>query len=230
MNVRDWLAPDGFLSFYHKNHEEHGKTPFPDSCHHTGYWLMGEYILKRMGKPELKRILEKGMKTRWDDETGHFLRYPGSDEVLNRDQCMFLIPLLYEVDLPAIAIHLRTWHLDFNMTLPHWRDFWNNEDTWLGRVFEVGDALADRIKPSLTSIIKNVARLSWNEFKGGDYNKWAWVHLKASYDLNRALEIYYSRGPGTPKSDYDNLPTTPSINTPPPIYLPWREVLKRYAD
>lgn len=229
MDCREWLSEDGFLSFYHKNNPEHGK-PFADSCHHTGYWLMGEYLNGTMDRVELKRILDKGMRSRWSEDLGRFLRYPGSNEDLNRDQCMFLIPLLYEVGLDAIAIHMRTWHLDFGLTLPHWKDFWDCEETFWGSVFETGDAIADRIKPNLTSIVKNIARLSWNEAKGGDRNECAWKHLKKAYDIERALEIYYSRRPDTPKENYPNLPSTPSINTPPPIYLPWRVVIKKYAD
>lgn len=226
MDIREWLAPDGFLSFYHRNHPEHGKD-FPDSAHHTGYWLMMEYILGTMSKQELRRILRAGLVSRWDEETGHFLRYPGSDEVLNRDQCMFLIPLLFEMELGLLANHLLKWHLDYKA--PHWKDFWFNEDTWLGSVFEIGDAIADRVSKRHTSIVKNVARLSWNEFKGGDRNDCAWKHLHKAYDLNRSLEIYFSRRPATQEKDYVNLPTTPSILTPPPIYIPARKVLAKYG-
>jgi hypothetical protein len=190
---------------------------------------MMEYILGTISKEEMRMILKRGMESRWDEELGRFLRYPGSDEDLNRDQCMFLIPLLYEVGMDAIALHLLTWHLDYGLKLPHWKDFWFNEDTFMGRMFEIGDAIADRIKPSETSLVKNYARLAWNEFKGGDHNKCAWGHLKKAYDIDRCLEIYFSRRPETGRDDYVNLPTTPSINTPPPIYIPAKKVVARYA-
>jgi hypothetical protein len=229
MDIRKWLAPDGFLSFYHQAHEEHGVTPFPDSCHHTGYWLMMEYILGTIDKVELKAILDKGMRSRWNEDLGRFMRYPGSEEDINRDQCMFLIPLLYEVGMDAIALHLLTWHLDYGLKLPHWKDFWYNEQTWWGRRFETMDAMADRIRPRETSVVKNLARLSWNEFKGGDRNDCAWKHIKKAQDPNRCLEIYFSRRPATQEEDYDNLPTTPGIQTPPPIYIPGKKVMKLYA-
>ena len=188
---------------------------------------MGEYIAGDIEKAEMKAILEKGMRSRWDDDSGLFVRYPGSDEMLNRDQCMFLIPLLHEVGLSDIALHLEKWHIKFK--LPHWTDFWHNQDTWWGARFEVLDALADRISKTETSIVKNVGRLCWNEFKGGDHNKCAWKHLKKAYDPIRVMEIFGSRGPNTSEDDYPSLPTTPSINTWPPIYIPWRVVVPRYA-
>jgi len=226
MDVREWLSDDGFLSFYHKDHPEHGK-PFADSCHNTGLWLMGEYIAGSMDRNELRRILEKGLSSRITEHG--FLRYPGSNEYLNRDQVMFLIPLCYEVSLFESATIMRKKHMDFNLELPHWSDLFDNEDTWLGRMFEVGDALADRVNPRVTSIIKNVARLCWGEFKGSDHNSCAWKHLKAAMDPYRAIEIFGSRRPETWESKYDELPYPLSIESPSPIYLPWKGVVRHYV-
>lgn len=228
MDCRDWLCADGFLSFYHKNHERHGDD-FADSCHNTGLWMMGEYINGTMSKQEMRSILKRGMESRWDGSTGHFIRYPGSDEVLNRDQCMFLVPLLFEADLPALALHLIQWH--WGIMMPHWRDYIYNEQSWLGDRAECIDALMDRWGKHETSIIKNIGRLCWNEFKGAEKNRSAWYHISKAYygDPLRAVVVFGSRRPETHEDDYPNLPPTPSINTPPPIYQPWLSVVPKYA-
>jgi len=224
MIVADWLAPDGFLSFYHKWNDEHGK-PFPDSIHHTSFWLMLKLITGEFSVKEVRAILVKGFASRWDGK--QYLKYPGSNERASSDNLKFMVPLLYHVGEKGLADDLLKNYMGYTRWLPQWRDVFFGRRSFLGCIFEAADAVTDWFSDSYSSQIKNVGRYIWLGFKGVK-KKEAVALFNARVMPYRALEIYFSRGPSTPSSEFKALPMLPSADTPPPIYLGYDKLIKRY--
>jgi len=222
--ILQWTEETGFLSFYHKFHQKHGE-PFADCVDSTAIWLTVE-LLNGAPKSTINQILYKGLKARKvDDISGRVKRYPGSNEELKRDQLDFLVPLMREVGLGKWATELV--ELYGGRLLPHWKDHFYNVNTFLGRMFECGDSISDWFSNSESSQMNNISRLLWASYHG-HRNNLAIKLFRKKIDPLRVVEIYGSRNPDTPQENYSKLPGMITVDSPPPIYLGWKSICKKY--
>lgn len=236
MDVREWLAPDGFLSFYHKDHPRYGE-PFSDTTDSTAIWLLCEKMCGTMGDDEINLILEKGIGNRFDGDV--FLRYPGADTPMKRDQLDYFVPLLRLMGRDSLANHLVKKY--GGTLLPHHKDHLYNEDTWLGRRADELDAWIDTFGDgSMPSLMNNIARYVYSAYMG-EPRKRAVRIFKRRWDPHFVMVVYGARTPETEAGKKgDELVAIrkkvyaqavkygPGINTPPPIYQNWDILFRRY--
>lgn len=251
--VIEWQDAHGFLSFHHKDHPRYGDD-FADTVHNTCLWLMQEVLNEHMQIFEVRERLEKFLAlTR---TANGYVRYPGSWETLNRDQLTPLIPLMrwcgmdkeadkiIELHATDISPHWKPYFHDKhfllgkaydlfeklfgNFLMPHWRDHFYQESSILGYVFECLDSVSDWFSNSESSQVKNICRLIWASARG-EKNRLACFLFRLKIDAYRVMEIYGSRTPYTPRDMYDTLPhEEPGVLTPPPIYLGFDKLVKKY--
>jgi len=241
----EWLSPDGFLSFYHQSHPDHGVKVFSDTINNTCINLMGAFLCQEINRVELKKILSDGLHTRTQNPDEMLERYPGArdrvepgyrgtgyrDKKVNKDQLTFLIPLLREVGMGKFADKLIKEYGGWMM--PHQTDSFYNKSTWLGRIFQYGDAVIDGMSGNVSSQLNTLGRLAWSDYKGMG-NKKATLKYRENVDPWYALVVFGSRTPNTGsgkdkktlKIIYDNLfenvvACGANVNSPSPIYQPW---------
>jgi len=224
--ISQWQEKDtGALSFYHAFHPRHG-DPFADQVDTTALWLTLEYLKGGPTKTQIREILEEVLDSRaldWD--AGRFYRYPGSNEELSKDQLDFLIPLMREVGMWEMAELIVANYGDTK--LPHRKDHLLGRSTWLGRLFECIDSIVDWFSDSESSQMNNIARLLWSS-RNGHKNERAIKLFRKKLDPYRVIEIYTSRRPDTPADEYDKLPGVITYDSPPPLYIIAKPVVKKY--
>lgn len=235
-DCREWLAEDGFLSFYHKDHPRHG-DPFSDTVDSTAIWLLGQWFTNQMGTREIKAILSRGIESRWDGLT--FERYPGADTPMKRDQLDYFVPLLRLTGRNNLADALVE---EYGGTLlPHHRNHLYARNTWLGRRVDELDAWVDGIGDgSMPSLMNNIARYVMASNRGVPLRR-AVKLFKERWDPWFVMVVYGARTPETEagkkgeelvqirwKVYQDAMTYGASMVTPPPIYLGWDKVFRRY--
>jgi len=227
MDVKEWIHPDGFLSFYHKSHVDH-LVPFEDTCDSTAIWLTQEYMNGSMSKSEIHDFLWCGFRTRLTRLS--FKRHATSTTPMKRDQLDWLIPLMREVGFGDIANVIV--ERDAGFLLPHQSDHFWNEDTFFGRVFESGDSISDWYSNSESSQMNNISRLLWASFHGHK-NETAVKLFKKKIDPWRVVVIYGARRPESQESQYDEIYEKAIYqgadeNDPPPIFKGFHGILKEF--
>ena len=235
-DCREWLAEDGFLSFYHKDHPKHGKE-FSDTVDSTAIWLLQATLNASIGKREIREILGRGIESRWDGLS--FVRHPGADTPMKRDQLDYFVPLLRMHNKGKLADILVEEYGGY--LLPHHRDHLYARNTWLGRRADELDAWVDGIgEGSMPSLMNNIARYVVHSARGCRRRR-AVSLFKERWDPWFVMVVYGARRPETEagkkgeelvqvrwKVYQDAMTYGASISTPPPIYLGYDKIFRRY--
>ena len=207
---------------------------------------MGAYLNREITKEDLRAILFKGLYSRQQNPNEMLERYPGArakvvgpgwkntgykDKWVNRDQLTFLIPLMREAGMDHFADDLLKEYGGW--LFPHQRDAFYGRNTWLGRIAESGDSIADWFSGDESSQVNNIARLAWGDFKGKG-NKTATQLYRKKIDPWYALVVFGSRTPemGAGKSEDEQrkifdalfrvtIESGANEKSPAPIYQPW---------
>jgi hypothetical protein len=191
MDTWEWMDPkSGLFSAKHKSQPGFPDL-FADTLHHTCIFFMREYISNAISKESLRCKVELIWKS--VHINGKVYRYPGSNEEINRDQSQFLVPLLREVGMINEANFVSNKYA--GILLPHWRDWFYGKSTWLGRLFEWLDVVADKIHFTETSAVKNIVRCQWWGFKNVDMRRSLSVLNQLKRSPKWILVVYFSRTP-----------------------------------
>ena len=241
LTPREWVSPDGYLSFYHETHHKHG-APFADTVDSTSIWLMQEYLNGKISRRSLKDLLLEGFTLRVilnpDGSYEEFLRYPGSNTPMKRDQLDFFVPLLREAGLGTFANWLVKKY--GGILMPHHKDHLYDRCTWLGRMFEVGASLVDWFSNSESGQLNNLARLVWASYRNAP-NHLAVSLFRRKIDPWYAMVVYGARRPedgaGKKGREYRAIMDRIYVNainkgaskeSPPPIYQGWDLIFDEY--
>lgn len=212
--VKPWIDDTGWFHFHPQSDPRHFELGFPDAPHHTAFYYFAKILIGEYDRKTLRPLswsdefnFRKGLDARLRGD-GKIIRHPrtlllnGNPELIGYDNLKLLT---FVIGYFNHAEAEKIWEANRPRFLfPHQWVFSRRERrkltwkplAWVCDLFEFPDMLADLIKTSHSSLIKNAARLALAVKREPNWvNRLAWWSLHKLFKMREAFRVYFTRSP-----------------------------------